>query len=105
MSLKALLIRILNTLNTFKGKTNYRIVEARSADVTIAANGTSWVSVNHPDGCTPIAVVGYYLGGGSLCNVYNMTMASSGNASFALRNLYTSSQTTYINVQFLVIDQ
>ena len=63
---------------------------AQTSATSVGANGgTAWTQVRIPSTITPIAIVGYYLDGGSGCSVYNVSVGHDSNGyygSFALRN-------------------
>lgn len=90
-------------ISTLNGKTNFSTVSVTGTAKTIAANGTEWISVTFPTRGTVIAVVGYYLNGGTACSVYAFYLGSS-TAQFALRNYYSSALTVTITAYFLCID-
>ena len=75
-----------------------------SAATSIAAGSTAWITVPAPSSGTPIAVVGYYLRGGASCSVYNLRLSSNGEASIALRNYGSSSQSVTVTADYLVVD-
>ena len=85
-------------------RVNFRVVQVQaSSATTIAANGTAWITVPLPPSGTAIAVVGYYLMNGTTCIPYNISLSSSG-ASFAVKNMHTSSMTVTITANYLVVD-
>lgn len=62
---------------------------ATSATSVSANGGTAWFQVRVDSADDPVAIVGYYLNGGSGCSVYNLALQTDSNgryASFAVRN-------------------
>lgn len=97
LSTKKLLYKLVN-------RTNFRVLNEESSSVTIAANGTTWVTVPRPSTGTAIAVVGYYFNGGSTCFAYNVRLITEG-AQFAIRNISTTQSVTIkVLVNYLVVD-
>ena len=83
-------------------KAQFYIVNEESQSITIAPNGTTWVTVPRPSSGNVIAVVGYYFNGGSTCFTYNVRLITEG-AQFALRNISTTqSVTTKVLVNYLM---
>ena len=96
LDLKELIAKVVKRLN-------FSIVEVSSASTSVAGNGTAWISVTAPPNA--VAMVGWYVNGSGLYfNVYcASTTIPFGNGNFAVRNLSTSTLTTTILAQFLVV--
>ena len=97
LNIKKVLTKIL--------KTHIETVAAASATSVAANGGTAWIRVDIPAALKPIAVVGYYLDGGSGCTPYNIALGhdSAGDyASFAIRNTQTTVNNVTIRAHILV---
>ncbi len=82
---------------------NYSRVETTSAETTIAAGGTAWISVPYPSK-TPLAIVGYYVQGTNNTKtiIYAQQFATN-NAFAACSNTATSQAKIKVTYYWLVI--
>lgn len=78
---------------------------AQTSATSVGGNGgTAWTQVRIPSTITPIAIVGYYLDGGSGCSVYNVSVGHDSNGyygSFALRNGQSTTNSVKITAHVL----
>lgn len=91
LNLKKLLEKILKSLN-------FKLKNVTSANQTTAAGATTTLTITPPSGA--IAVVGYYMAGGSAMNVY-MCRLANGTIQFYARNNGSSVQNWNVTVQCL----
>ena len=96
LNIKKLLTKILNAIT-------YSRVETTSAETTIAAGGTAWISVPYPSK-TPLAIAGYYVQGTNNTKtiIYAQQFATN-NAFAACSNTATSQAKIKVTYYWLVI--
>ena len=96
LNVKKLLTKILKAIT-------YSRVETISAETTIAAGGTAWISVPYPSK-TPLAIVGHYIQGTNNTKIiiYAQQFATN-NAFAACSNTATSQAKIKVTYYWLVI--
>ena len=97
LGMKKLLYKMLQ-------RSNIRQVKVEGSAFNVTASGTQWVTVPLPSDGEAIAVVGWYIFGGTNCSIYNMQLVGDG-AQFALKNMSATAITgANITAYYLVVD-
>lgn len=89
-----------------KALTGLHVVNVESAQVTVAANGTAWITVDKPLTGEVIALSGFYIkGNGQRFRIFCSRLDEDQNykASFAIANTTSTNTTLSIVAQYLVL--